>query len=187
MICKNCNTNLSNDTKFCTNCGTKILDIDKEIKLSLKPTFYMTYHFMKFFVILLVMILTQVLTMLNKDADTELSVKIGFILIVAFVFIGIPICIIYNKFKKKEYDKCFYNFYDTKIIYKDTFINKEEKEINYAFISEIVIQQTFLQRLFNIGNIIFYTNASSYNSGIVFKEIHDVEKVYKNIKQIINI
>lgn len=90
-------------------------------------------------------------------------------------------------FVKKQYQAFEYNFYRTKLIYHDSFINITEKEIKYKYIREVQMFQSFIQRWFNIGNIVMYTNAESgMGNGISLVSVSNPKETYDKIKVIIN-
>lgn len=89
---------------------------------------------------------------------------------------------------KKQYKNYTYDFYKTKVIYKDSFLNVSEKEVKYKYIREITMRQTFIQRYFNLGNIVLFTNAETgFGNGIFIKNIENVQEIYKQIKEITNV
>lgn len=66
-------------------------------------------------------------------------------------------------------------------------MNVSEKEVKYKYIRESTIRQTFIQRLFNIGNIILYTNAETgFGNGIAIINVENPYEIYKQIKTIID-
>lgn len=82
---------------------------------------------------------------------------------------------------------CFYKFYEDKLIYRDTYFRKTEKEINYADFKEIRYNQSFTQSKFNIGDIYIYTNSKNiFNRIIILKLIPNVEENYEKITKIFN-
>ena len=73
----------------------------------------------------------------------------------------------------------------TCFVFKDNFLNVAQKELKYVYIREIIKKQTFVQRWFNIGNIIMYSNAESgYTSGIALVNVENINEVYKKVKEI---
>ena len=89
---------------------------------------------------------------------------------------------------KKQYDSYCFDFYKTKVIYRDSFLNLSEKEVKYKYIREVTMRQSFFQRFFNIGNIILFTNAETgYGNGINIVSVENVQDVYRNIKSIIDV
>ena len=50
------------------------------------------------------------------------------------------------------------------------------------------MRQSFVQRWFNIGNIVLYTNAETgIGNGIQIINVENVHDVYKQIKEIVNV
>lgn len=90
-------------------------------------------------------------------------------------------------FTKKQYDNYSYDFYKTKVIYRDSFLNVSEKEVKYKYIREVTMRQTIIQRIFNIGNIVLFTNAETgVGNGICIVNVQNVQEVYKKIKDVID-
>lgn len=195
MFCRNCGTKIDHVLNFCPQCGTRI-DVtqsennftaeEDDIKFRLKPKFHALYKIVNNFYGLISYILF--LCFLAK-------------IIQWWEFLG-GICIyslIKLIFSKKQYDHLEYNFYNTKMEYSDNFLNREEKVIEYKYVREIEISQTFLERLFRIGTIIIFTNASSNyqnyernhssmkgRNGIYIHCVDNIYEQYKKIKQIID-
>ena len=75
---------------------------------------------------------------------------------------------------------------------------EEEKELKYKYIREVTMSQNILERVFNIGTIKIFTNASSgstYNSkhnkmygknGLGIHCIENVKEQYAKVKEIID-
>ena len=62
------------------------------------------------------------------------------------------------------------------------------RELKYRNIREITKRQTFIQRYFNIGNIVLFSNAESgFVNGVFMVHIEDVDDVYRKVKEIINV
>ena len=108
----------------------------------------------------------------------------GIIFLLIFgIILGIKVAI-----NKKQYANYTYDFYKTKVIYQDSFLNVSEKEVKYKSIREITMHQTFMQRYFNLGTILLFTNAETgYASGIGIPDVENVQDVYREIKSIINV
>lgn len=173
MFCKTCGKELNDDASFCNNCGTPVGEVatnnvsandnrkkeDNVLRLEIKPTFIFGYQVVKEFIntiIWLVLILYCI--GINPVALVEIFpvfslILIGVILIVRLIF------------TKAQYNKITYRFLKTKIEYVDGFLNKEEKQLKYEHIREITMSQNVLERIFGIGRIRLFTNASgSYNT-----------------------
>lgn len=196
MFCINCGTKLANDAAFCTNCGTavagnvknetkkeKVKIVDDTVMLNVKPTFKFLYIFLPYII-------------------SNFSILLPLILVVAFVEVGssmlvgmfMAFCIIYTLyilikliFVNKQYKSYNYDFYKTKVIYKDSFINISEKEVKYKNIREVYLRRGLFQRMFNLGTIVLYTNAETgFANGIFIKDVENSEQIYKEIKQLID-
>lgn len=190
MFCEKCGTQLPESAEFCPNCGTSIANAEKlaekvsdtEIQLTVKPTFKFGYMVLPALIIYGIIILIFGITFFS------ISIGVGLIvMIVCFLFL-IAILAIKAAINKKQYNNYSYDFYKTKVIYKDSFLNMSEKEVKYKYIREVTMRQTFIQRWFNIGSIILFTNAETgYGNGIYIMNVENVQDVYKNIKSIIDV
>lgn len=198
MFCKNCGNKLEEDALFCTNCGARINEnteskeriLDNDIQLKVKPTYKIGYMIFAEITILAAiiciiapLILMVIMIEINSVGDgtsSVISLQCGLILLIILYFIWLV-------FRKAQYDNYSYDFYNTKVIYKDGFFNKTEKEIRYKHIREVVMRESFFQRFFNLGTIILYTNAETgYGNGIYIQNIENVNDTYKKIKEIID-
>lgn len=204
MFCKNCGIEMNDTARFCPKCGydrmgeiqqNKEIIEDNNIKYQIKPKFNMPYKIISntLKAIIYMFFICFLFTNLYK---LWFIYPITFIITLGVMLIYVVIKII---FEKMQYDDLEYNFYTTKIEYKDGFLNKEEKELKYKHIREVTMNQNILERLCGIGNIRIFTNASSGGYGTSSKNntmkgrngiyIHCVENVqeqYKTIKEIID-
>ncbi len=191
MFCERCGAQLLDTADFCTNCGANIMKNakmteqnipDTEILLSVKPTFSFGYKVLPFLISWSIVIVIYSLIM------SRISVEIGiFMAVVCFIILALVLGI-KTVVNKKQYNSYSYDFYRTKVIYKDSFLNLSEKEVKYKYIREVTMSQTFMQRYFNIGNIILFTNAETgLGNGIFIVSVANVQEIYKNIKSIINV
>ena len=172
MFCEKCGTQLPDEAKFCTNCGKHILDsnnelkqtkkiVDNEIQLKVKPTY--SFGYMALPSLLIYIFIIAITLLIFGSIEFFTGLVITFISIIIFGSIwGIQVAI-----NKKQYKNYTYDFYKTKVIYKDSFLNVSEKEVKYKYIREVTMRQTFIQRYFNLGNIVLYTNAETgFGNGI---------------------
>ena len=186
MLCKICGAQLSDTAQFCTNCGNRV-NIEENIpdttvQLRVKPTFNFWYIIIKYIFGGLFIVLFCVLTFGNSFLFN------GLIWGLIGMFIMIIYAIIVTILKKKEYNYCSYDFYRTKVIYRDNYLNKSEKEIKYKYIREVVMYQTSMQRILNLGNIMLFTNAETeFASGIRIMDVKNAQDVVNNIKSIIDV
>ena len=204
MFCKNCGAEMGESSRFCPRCGNdrmggiqqkrEIVE-DNHIRYQVKPEFNLPYQILTTLwkAIIYVFFICFIFTNLYKlwfIYPTTLLITMGIVI----VYIAIKLI-----FGKMQYDDLEYNFYATKIEYKDGFINKEEKELKYKFVREVTMNQNILERLCDIGTIRIFTNASSggygysnkHNNmrgrnGIYIHCVRDVQSQYQLIKQIID-
>lgn len=193
MFCEKCGNQLPESAMFCDKCGAstqlnvKVQEkiVDNEVQLNVKPVFSLGYLTLPTIVVywIPVIIISIIIAMANSAAGIGMMILglIGFLIFGLFWGIGLV-------FKKMQYDNYSYSFYKTKVIYKDGFLNKSEKEVKYKYIREVGMRQTFFQRFFNLGNIILYTNAETgLGNGIFILNIRDVQETYQKIKSIIDV
>ncbi len=191
MFCEKCGTKLADDASFCANCGTKIgegvsntkekID-DKEVILNVKPTYKVGYMVLPYLSTYLFLVLFIGLPMFFGYATAGIVVSLGMLAVMAVIY-GISYI-----FSKKQYDNYTYDFYKTKVNYKDSFLNVSEKEVKYKYIREVTMRQTFIQRFFNIGNIILFTNAETgMGNGICIVNVANIQDVYKKVKEVIDV
>ncbi len=190
MFCEKCGTKLPDYAEFCTNCGANIAKgvkinekiPDSEIQLRVKPTFKFGYMVLPSLIIyiILILVLSGMFMFISSIAGVIIAL-IGFL--ITAVAMGIKVAI-----NVKQYDNYTYDFYKTKVIYRDSFFNLSEKEVKYKYIREVTMRQSFIQRYFNIGNIILFTNAETgLGNGIFIVNVEDVNDVYRQIKSIIDV
>ena len=198
MFCQKCGNQLSDNAKFCTGCGNSTgKDVKKEtvkvddnnVVLNVKSKFKILYNSMGMIITASLFSIFLIILPFMFGIITGDGGPIGFaiIMLVILLFIlfiwGISVLI-----QRAQYKKYNYDFYSTKVIYTDSFLNVTEKEVKYKFVREIVYTQGFIQRFFNIGNIMLYTNAESgFMNGILIRSVENVKEVYDNVKDIINI
>ena len=205
MFCKNCGTEVSEEERFCPKCGTEIsgekiqknneIKEDGTVKFQLKPKFNWGYKFITVGALTLLWVI--IIAFWLSESLVELLILFPTLpqIVIAIVAIYIVIKLI---FEKLQYDALEYNFYTTKVEYKDGFLNKEEKELKYKYIREVTMSQNILERIFNIGTIRIFTNASSgttYNSkhnnmygknGLGIHCIKNVKEQYQKVKELID-
>ncbi|MBO5141739.1 MAG: PH domain-containing protein [Clostridia bacterium] len=176
MFCKECGNFMNDDAAFCNSCGTPVgqvannfenmsVDSKKEdnvVRLTLKPTFVLGYQILRMIGNSLVWLFIIQLWIIDIIAAFSLMPALAWG-IIALVF-GIHLIKLF--FEKAQYKKIEYRFLKTKVEYVDGFLNKEEKQLKYEHVREVTMSQNVLERMFGIGRIRLYTNASSaYNTG----------------------
>lgn len=191
MFCEKCGTKLPDDAAFCTNCGASVSGetkkveekvSDKEVLLQVKPTYKTGYMILPYIVTIVILIACIGLPAFAVDAGVGLVVSLGITIFMLVIF-GISYL-----FTKKQYNSYQYDFYRTKVNYKDSFLNLSEKEVKYKYIREVTMRQTIFQRMFNIGTIILFTNAETgVGNGISIINVENVQENYKKIKEVIDV
>lgn len=190
MYCKKCGLKINDTAKFCPICGDKrnknqSQEIynninDNEIKYKLKPKYKILYRLLKNVSNVAICELMVVCIFAPKIYYKLFNEPLLFLLM---IIIGLAIITI---FEKKRHDNMEYNFFNTKIEYRDGFLYKEEKELKYKYIREIKISQSLMERMFGIGTIQIYTNASNNPNGIYIHCVENIFEQYIIIKQIID-
>lgn len=205
MFCKNCGAEINDDARFCPKCGSdkqgetqaakkKIVE-DNQIKKQIKLEFNWPYKIITtvgtalvYLFIVFCYVLADVPELLLVSPMISLI-----IIVVAVLYIVIKLVL-----GKMQYNDLEYNFYTTKVEYKDGFLNKEEKELKYKYIREVTMSQNIFERIFNIGTIRIFTNASSGNygygrnhnmkgkNGIFIHCVKNVKDEYNQVKEIID-
>ncbi len=193
MFCSNCGNQLEDIAKFCDKCGTptgtvveksnevKEKQPDNEVKLLVKPTFKWLYFM--FPTLLLILGLEIANIILWASTHSSKIVLAGQIPCLIIFFVSLIVV----WFKKKQLQNMEYAFYNTKVIYKDSFLNKAEKEVKYKNIRECVLIRRIVNRIFRQGTIVLYTNAESgFVNGICVPFVDNSEELYKQIKELID-
>ena len=131
MFCERCGTQLPDTAEFCTNCGTSIARggkkptaekiPDTEIRLRVQPSFKFGYMVLPSLIIYGIIILIFSLIMGTISAGVGLVVFLVCFVILALI-LGIKTAL-----NKKQYDSFCYDFYKTKVIYRDSFLNLSER------------------------------------------------------------
>jgi len=206
MFCKYCGAEISDTAKFCPKCGKKIKvekkreeikpEEDTKVIFSVKPVFIVPYKLIVNVIQSLPIFLFFAIIFHELDIEALKNMNFLYLFIIVIIIMAIYL-IVKMILESKQYKELEYNFYKTKVEYKDSFLTKEEKEVQYKFVREVELTQNVLERLFGIGTIRIYTNASTgtYNAknheniqgrnGIYLHCIENVEEQYKIIKKTI--
>ena len=207
MFCRNCGAQMSDNARFCPKCGYertgateqkhKIVE-DNTVVAEIRPVYKFAYKFIS--IAGKAILWTILICFWFTSDEAEIWAEIPGLIMIPIIIVSLYI-IIKLILDKKQYSKLVYNFYKTKVEYIDGFLNKEEKELKYKHIREVTMTQNVLERMFNIGTIRVFTNASSggYNygangrhnnlmgrNGIFIHCVENVQENYKRIKEIID-
>ncbi len=200
MYCEKCGNKLLDEAKFCEKCGTstvgevnqsrvineKVRVEDNDILLQVKSKFKLIYFLMGIAILPIILgVFAAFITWASMSVDSDIAILRT--IATWFVIVCTVIILVSIWFTKKQYKSFEYNFYRTKLIYHDSFINITEKEIKYKYIREVQMTQSFVQRWFNIGKILIYTNAESgMGNGINIVNAENPKETYANIKKVID-
>lgn len=188
MYCNKCGKKMEETDRFCGSCGNPnplVLDSktinaveNGQIKLKIKPIFNIGYQIM---INLSWGFVALVLMIVNKNKEVYNSSTIPWILAIILIFMLIKMIFDYLQYQATEY-----NFYNTKIEYKNGFLNKSEKTLKYKDIREVEKKEGILERIFKLGTIIIYTNASNQNNGIRIHSLENIDEQFEKINQLKN-
>ena len=205
MFCKNCGAEMADEAQFCPKCGASKegevkksnVDVkeDNTVQFQLKPKFNWGYKLLGTVGVALFWVIIIACYLIEELEELLILFPSIPIIVLAIIVIYIAGKLI---FEKMQYDDLEYNFYKTKAEYKDGFLNKEEKELKYKYIREVTMTQSIIERIFRIGTIRIFTNASSggvYNNkhnnmygknGLAIHCVENVKEQYKKVKEIID-
>ena len=205
MFCKECGTENTNEATFCEKCGTSLKEdvknevnnkVDKTVlKHNIKPIYNWGYKIITIGLSSVIFALILIFYIFEEFTFMIMSGFSIFILGGIALYVGLRLL-----FEKLQYDKLDFNFYSDRMEYKDGFLNITEKELKYKFIRETTMTQNILERLFKIGTIRIFTNASSgmgaaygkannmkmQQNGILIHCVNNVKEEYEAIKKIID-
>lgn len=149
----------------------------KDPKLVIKSEYNYLYEFLdRNGITVLILIILLVIAIQANIIST-------YLVIIGMYLVFLVLSTIYNKLK---YKSNVYKFYDDKIMYTNSFINRETKRIKYEDIKEINVNQMFLQIPFKLGTIVIRTNSGGlFNSGILIFGVKNVNEAYEKVNKII--
>lgn len=206
MFCIKCGKKNLDNAKFCEECGSRITSKedefpqeDNEVLLSITPVFNSRYQIIKssllswpillFFSLMWPIISAFVIFITEIRYESEeankIAVMLGVCVFVVILLYVILVCAVIW-LRKKDIYCTKYDFYRTKLVYRNSFFYTLEKEVKYKYIREVLIQQGILEKKFDLGTIALYTNAETGSrSGIIMSNLENSQEYYKQIKKII--
>jgi len=144
------------------------------------------------FIYMIVFSIIEIVNILMKNViesntNFEYIYKVVNIFILVLLIFSILMFIARIVFQVLTYKGIKYTFYKDCMVYENNFLNQTKKTIEYSNIRELEIKRTLLDRIFNYGVIIIYTNAEkSYGSATIIYGVKDIQKHYDNIENIIH-
>lgn len=202
MFCNKCGIELKDGSVFCSKCGVKISG-DNQVTnnndqpiLVIKPKFVpmviiLSYVPMQLFFTVwcagMIGAIANTITQKLTGDNNFFSVSLFFYIAIA-TFILFPIINYY--IKKKTYLKTKYIFYSDFVEYQEGFWTIETKKVKYKNITESNFVKNIIQRMFDVGTIIFSTPATSDSSGksrsgVFMIDVENPEELYKQVLEII--
>lgn len=221
MFCRKCGSEINDGAVFCVKCGNDLRQANtldnniqktyyneahdtNKIYASIKPTFNWVYKFFqkgwKWALVALYIGLSFEFQRLTVDPETF---RFGYETLTLLELYPIQLILgtllvifIHMLLDKMQYNKIQYNFYVDRVEYKDGFLNVSQKELKYKFIREVAMTKNIIERIFNLGTIHLYTNASSgirrgrhnasVGNGLALHCISDIEQVLPHIKKLVD-
>ena len=202
MYCINCGQEMQNEVNFCPDCGTETGRLDPpQMTESNVPVLVIKPVFVPWAVILSIAPVHVFLTIWGGGffggfsmfavgaLGLDLASWFTFVFFGARFFVGVPV-IAYNA-QKKTYAKTEYTFYQTKLDYFEGFFTTEEKTIDYKNVTEVNLVRGIIQKKYGLGTIVLSTPATGMaggraRSGIRIQDIPDADRVYQQVKGLIN-
>ncbi len=201
MFCKSCGAEIPDEAKFCPKCGAtkegkepkKLILEDNQVIYQIKPTFNVGYKLLS--TICKAILWTFIIMLwLGIELWLEIPMLTPITLVIVAIYVGVKFA-----FDKMQYEDLNYNFYVTKVEYIDGFLNKEQKELKYKYIREVTMSQSIFERMFDLGTIRIFTNASSgtgyygnkHNNmvgrnGINIHCVTNIQEQYQKVKELID-
>lgn len=203
MFCSQCGNEMSDDAKFCANCGasatgTKVTQAEEadtgEPSLVLRPQFVgwvaalSVVPLQLFFTVWGAGFLGGFSMVGVKALNLSLPPGSTFIFFGCLFFFGIPLFA--YTVKKKTYAQTEYRFFKDRLEYAEGFWNAENKTIKYDKITETGMRRGIIQRQYGLGSIFLSTPATGFHqgkasSGIKIRDVKQPEKVYEAVEKLI--
>lgn len=181
MICPNCRHKINTNDITCPQCGLKLKLNKKQTNwvATVTPKFAFVYELIPTIQGILIFVMTWIVgNLVCEYFDYPVRYVIYAMVFLVLIYIG---GIIFRFFRHKAMK---YEIYENRILFIDSFIKYREYELDYKNVMDIEYSQTFLQRLFHIGNIRIYADRSICK-GLAMYSIPNSRTLYKNLKTLI--
>jgi len=196
MRCQKCDYENREKAIFCKNCGTKLDKNTSNIIIHPTIDFILsafrqddplnknklvgkkssTNSMLVF--IMLFSVAGVFKAVISSGANSTQGIIIGLIILYSGYIIAQVIKYIYIK---KRYENIKYELTPNKLIATNIFLNRDQKEIPYEMIREVVVKQTRMQRRSGVGHIIIKANTER-EANI---KLIDIKKPYNVMEEII--
>lgn len=103
-------------------------------------------------------------------------------ILIALSCVAIIKFIFHITIQKMQYNGISYKFYESYMVYEDSFLNQHKKNIQYSNIKEVELRRTIWDRLLGMGVVIIYTNAENKRgNGLVVYALNHPKEDYEFI------
>ena len=174
--------------------------MDENLKFEIKPKFNFIYElFMplgiklrrSLVIFILIIILDIITNIFASKIDTQIFgvslislLKIFYLILLSIVTIKFFIDLV---LKRMQYKNMSYRFYETNLVYEDSFLNQQKKIIKYENIKEVEIRRSVFDRIMGFGIIIISTNAEGgLRSGLIIYGIKNPNEIYDRINELVH-
>ena len=181
MRCKICGAKLKKEGDICKNCYREYKEKEnlyadnEEVIFEIKRKYSPLFNLLKNFEVIIVLLL------ISLSGFSNFGNILG-VLITILCFIVLGAWMFYNK-RRAVGTKTI--FYQTKFRYiaKYPLMNKEEV-IAYSDVKDMAFYQTWIQKLFKIADIRFYTKG--FLNGLTIKDIPNIKDNFVTMQNIIS-
>ena len=178
MKCRICGENTPNNENICEKCyeetkSTKEVKSNK-VLLDLKRKYKIKYMLFKTWEVFLVFILAGLMTG-----------KVSSFMFCLFLLVVIECLVLIYEKRKSKATKC--KFYKNKVEYSCNFgLTKVERKINYKDLDTVNYNQTFIQKMFDFGDVYIYAKKGNLlTTGIEIKNVANLKENFEKINEII--
>ena len=178
MKCKVCGAELRNEGDICKNCYAEMLEyeeLEKDTKViyKLKPKFIPIYEIFNKGEFLLVGLILVLCLLATSKIIEGIACSIVFIIL----------CVLIFRFIRVKYKRTSCTFYEKKAVYK---LRDKVRIIKYSDIQDIKYFQTFMQKLFGIGDIrVFIKSNSLIAQSVDIPCVNSVKNEFENLAKVV--
>jgi uncharacterized membrane protein YdbT with pleckstrin-like domain len=204
MFCRECGTNIENDAKFCSNCGTATSSTESVKKpaydtglpiITARPMFIPWVTIASVIPIQIFMTVWAGgffggFSMFGIEAlGLSIPTWFPFVFFGGLAFFGIPLLTFYAK--KRTYEKTEYKIYSDRLEFAEGFWTVENKTVKFKNVTEANLRRGVIQKNYGLGTVALSTPATGFQqgrarSGIRISDIQNPEHVYNKILELID-
>lgn len=199
MFCEKCGNELQESAKFCHRCGNQAYrdkgndnfeeSLEKDrVLLQVNPSTNLLNIFLPKLFVILPVIIVLLIIMFFVFKEEFISARIITVLLMMLSLISVVVDFVNSLFLIEQYRNKKYIFYGDRMIFEDTFVNLSYQELKYRHIIQVTKRQDVIQKWFNIGDVLLYSDAEGKEkNGIFLLHIEDINESYNKIKSIVGI